>query len=185
MLISSDVNLHPALVQMRVTLFFDAAIAMLISSEVSFDLQLIFTLPPALRMLIISLVNFINNNFKIRHFIFIRVRSLTNKCIEMKIRIGKSFDKETNEVFYQLQFKLDGERTYNAYSYDVFKEESDAKEALNKHLNGEREYTYFVSIEKVKRTIKGNRVDVKKVLAFHVMSAKSDLPGSRIWVKIN
>ena len=48
----------------------------------------------------------------------------------MKIRIGKSFDKETNEVFYQLQFKLDGERTYNAYSYDVFKEESDAKEAL-------------------------------------------------------
>ena len=45
MLISSDVNLHPALVQMRVTLFFDAAIAMLISSEVSFDLQLIFTLP--------------------------------------------------------------------------------------------------------------------------------------------
>ena len=43
MLISSDVNLHPALVQMRVTLFFDAAIAMLISSEVSFDLQLIFT----------------------------------------------------------------------------------------------------------------------------------------------
>ena len=38
----------------------------------------------------------------------------------MKIRIGKSFDKETNEVFYQLQFKLDGERTYNAYSYDVF-----------------------------------------------------------------
>lgn len=29
MLISSDVNLHPALVQMRVTLFFDAAIAML------------------------------------------------------------------------------------------------------------------------------------------------------------
>ena len=120
MLISSDVNLHPALVQMRVTLFFDAAIAMLISSEVSFDLQLIFTLPPALRMLIISLVNFINNNFlnstvvkvviknkgrihfsnnfKIRHFIFIRVCSLTNKCIEMKIRIGKSFDKETNEV---------------------------------------------------------------------------------------
>ena len=63
--------------------------------------------------------------------------------------------------------------------------ESDAKEALNKHLNGEREYTYFVSAEKVKRTIKGNRVDVKKVLAFHVMSAKSDLPGSRIWVKIN
>jgi hypothetical protein len=83
-------------------------------------------------MLIISLVNFINNNFlnstvvkvviknkgrihfsnnfKIRHFIFIRVCSLTNKCIEMKIRIGKSFDKETNEVFYQLQFKLDGER---------------------------------------------------------------------------
>ena len=52
-------------------------------------------------------------------------------------------------------------------------------------LNGEREYTYFVSAEKVKRTIKGNRVDVKKVLAFHVMSAKSDLPGSRIWVKIN
>lgn len=126
-----------------------------------------------------------SNNFKIRHFIFIRVCSLTNKCIEMKIRIGRSFDKETNEVFYQLQFKLDGERTYNAYSYDVFKEESDAKEALNKHLNGEREYTYFVSIEKVKRTIKGNRVDVKKVLAFHVMSAKSDLPGSRIWVKIN
>ena len=29
MLISSDVNLHPALVQMRVTLFFDAAIASL------------------------------------------------------------------------------------------------------------------------------------------------------------
>ena len=88
----------------------------------------------------------------------------------MKIRIGKSFDKETNEVFYQLQFKL------------VL---SDAKEALNKHLNGEREYTYCVSVEKVKSTIKGNRVDVKKVLAFHVMSAKSDLPGSRIWVKIN
>ena len=85
----------------------------------------------------------------------------------MKIRIGKSFDKETNEVFYQLQFKLDGERTYNAYSYDVFKEESDAKEALNKHLNGEREYTYFVSAEKVKRTIKGNRIDVKKVLIFY------------------
>ncbi len=25
------------------------------------------------------------------------------------------------------------------------------KEALNKHLNGEREYTYFVSAEKVKK----------------------------------
>ena len=74
----------------------------------------------------------------------------------------------------------------NAYSYDVFKEESERKKkSFNKHLNGEREYTYFVSAEKVKRTIKGNRVDVKKVLAFHVMSAKSDLPGSRIWVKIN
>jgi vacuolar-type H+-ATPase subunit F/Vma7 len=80
----------------------------------------------------------------------------------MKIRIGKSFDKETNEVFYQLQFKLNGERTYNAYSYDVFKEESDAKEALNKHLSGEREYTYFVSAEKVKRTIKENTRETRK-----------------------
>ena len=49
----------------------------------------------------------------------------------MKIRIGKSFDKETNEVFYQLQFKLDGERTYKRIFFMiVFKEESDAKEAL-------------------------------------------------------
>ena len=103
----------------------------------------------------------------------------------MKVRIGKSFDKETNTVFYQLQFKLDGERTYNAYSYDVFAKESGAKEALNKHLSGEREYTYFASAEKVKSTIKGNRIDVRKVTAFHVMQAKSDLPSSHIWVKIN
>lgn len=103
----------------------------------------------------------------------------------MKVRIGKAFDKKTNEVFYQLQFKLDGERVYNAYSYDVFTEESDAKEALDKHLNGEREYTYFTSVENVKKTIKGNRIDVKRVLAFHIMSAKSDLHSSRIWIKIN
>lgn len=86
-------------------------------------------------------------------------------------------------ISYNLNWMENGPITH--ILYDVFKEESDAKEALNKHLNGEREYTYFVSAEKVKRTIKGNRVDVKKVLAFHVMSAKSDLPGSRIWVKIN
>ena len=48
----------------------------------------------------------------------------------MKIRIGKSFDKETNEVFYQLQFKLDGERTYNAYSYDVLKRNLTQKKLL-------------------------------------------------------
>ena len=123
MLISSDVNLHPALVQMRVTLFFDAAIAMLISSEVSFDLQLIFTLPPALRMLIISLVNFINNNFlnstvvkvviknkgrihfsnnfKIRHFIFIRVCSLTNKCIEMSYDFLGDIDRIGMDAYKQ------------------------------------------------------------------------------------
>lgn len=103
----------------------------------------------------------------------------------MKVRIGETLDKGTNEVLYQLQFKMDDERTYNAYSYDVFSAEQEAKEALNKHLSGEREYTYFTSIERVKRKIKGNYVDVKKTLAFHVMSAKSDLPGSRIWVKIN
>lgn len=102
----------------------------------------------------------------------------------MKVRIGKALDKSTNEVFYQLQFKLDDERTYNAYSYDVFSTEQEAKEALNKHLNGEREYAYWSSVERVKRTVKGNRVDIKKALAFHVMQAKSDLPGSRIWVKI-
>ncbi len=103
----------------------------------------------------------------------------------MKARIGKAWDKETNEDLYQLQFKLDGERVYNAYSYDVFSEESGAKEALSKHLNGEREYTYYASIEKEKTTIKGNRVDVRKIIVAHIMSAKSDLPSSRIWAKIN
>ena len=71
-------------------------------------------------------------------------------------------------------------------NYQVrFLEGKAPERGLTYSINGEREYTYFVSAEKVKRTIKGNRVDVKKVLAFHVMSAKSDLPGSRIWVKIN
>lgn len=102
----------------------------------------------------------------------------------MKTRIGKAWDKETNEDLYQLQFKLDGERVYNAYSYDVFSQESEAKEALDKHLSGEREYTYYASVEKVKKTIKGNRVDIKKVVVAHIMSAKSDLPYSRVWVKI-
>ena len=49
----------------------------------------------------------------------------------MKIRIGKSFDKETNEVFYQLQFKLDGERTYNAYSLTVFRSVEQPKTIRN------------------------------------------------------
>ena len=105
--------------------------------------------------------------------------------MNMKVRIGKALDKSTNEVLYQLQFKLEDERTYNAYSYDVFSTEQEAKEALNKHLNGEREYAYWSSVERAKRTVKGNRMGMKKVLAFHVMGAKSDLPGSRIWVKID
>lgn len=105
--------------------------------------------------------------------------------MNMKVRIGKALDKSTNEVLYQLQFKLEDERTYNAYSYDVFSTEQEAKEALNKHLSGEREYTWFASFEKVKRTVKGNRVMDRKKVLFYVMGAKSDLPGSRIWVKID
>lgn len=103
----------------------------------------------------------------------------------MKARIGKALDVKTNEELFQLQFKLDDERTYNAYSYDVFKEKSDAVEALNKHLSGEREYTYFSTAEKVKKTVKGNYVSLKKSFAFHIMAAESDLPNSRIWMKID
>lgn len=51
----------------------------------------------------------------------------------MKARIGEAFDKKTKTTLYQLQFKLDGERTYNAYSYDMFKTKAEAKAALEKH----------------------------------------------------
>lgn len=101
----------------------------------------------------------------------------------MKIRIGKAYNFNTREELFQLQFKLDEERTYNGLSYDVFKTELEAKEALEKHQSCERKYEYYVSIEKVKRKVKGNRIHMRKTLAYHVLSAPSDLPSSIIWIK--
>lgn len=103
----------------------------------------------------------------------------------MKVRIGKAFDKKNNKDLYQLQFKLDGERTYKGLSYDTFESESDAKDALNKHLNGERKYSYCVSVNDVVTTIKGNCVRNEERIMCHIMSAKSDLPTSQIWIKVN
>lgn len=101
----------------------------------------------------------------------------------MKTRIGKVINTETNEILFQIQFKLDEERIYNGFSADVFKTESEANEALEKHNKGEREYSYFTSVEKVKRSVRGNRVDIKKTLAYHVFSAENNLPGSITWIE--
>lgn len=103
----------------------------------------------------------------------------------MKARIGNSFDKKTKTTLYQLQFKLDGERTYNAYSYDMFKTEAEAKVALEKHESGTREYKYCRSVEKVKRTQKGNSFSIEKKVAFHVMEASPNIDGALIWAKID
>lgn len=103
----------------------------------------------------------------------------------MKARIGKVINTETNEIFFQIQFKLDEERIYNGFSTDVFKTESEANEALEKHNSGERKYSYCASVDKVKRSVKGNRVDIKKVLAYHVLRAENNLPGSVTWIEIN
>ena len=102
----------------------------------------------------------------------------------MKTRIGKVINTETNEILFQIQFKLDDEKTYKGLSSDVFKTESEANEAIDKHNKGEREYSYCASVEKVKRSVKGNRVDIRKALAYHVLSAKSNLPGSITWIEI-
>lgn len=102
---------------------------------------------------------------------------------KIKVRIGKAFDKDTNEIIYQLQFKFKDERTYKGYSYDMFKTEEDAKKALKLHENGDRIYTYKTSIEKVKRKVSGNRIDMSKKIACHILMAEYDLPESMIWFK--
>lgn len=101
----------------------------------------------------------------------------------MKIRIGMAYDKRTNETLYQLQFKFPTETRYKGYSYDMFKVREDAEKALNLHVSGEREYKYKASLEKEKRTIKGNKVTLSKVLFCHVLTATCDLPESIIWFK--
>lgn len=101
----------------------------------------------------------------------------------MKTRIGMAYDKERNEILYQLQFKFPTETRYIGYSYDMFKTRQDAEKALNLHVNREREYKYEASVEKEKRTIKGNKVTLSKVLFCHVLVANSDLPESIIWFK--
>lgn len=101
----------------------------------------------------------------------------------MKIRIGEAYDKETREILYQLQFKFPDETRYKGYSYDMFKTREDAEKALNLHLSGEREYKYKASVEKGKRTIKGKKVTLSKVLFCHVLTATSDLTESIIWFK--
>lgn len=102
----------------------------------------------------------------------------------MKARIGKAYDKKNKRDLYQLQFKLDGECRYKALSYDAFEKKSDAKEALDKHLSGEREYTYAVSIVKTENIVRGNCVSIKTLLVCHVMTANTDLPTSHTWIKI-
>lgn len=101
----------------------------------------------------------------------------------MKIRIGMAYDKETNETLYQLQFMFPNENRYKGYSYDMFKTRKDAQKALILHVNGKREYKYETNIEKEKRTIKGNKVTLSKVLFCHILVASSDLPESIIWFK--
>lgn len=101
----------------------------------------------------------------------------------MKVRIGKCYDTRTEEILYQLQFKFPNETRYKGYSYDLFKTYEDAEKALNLHVNGKREYKYKTSIEKEKRTIKGNKVTLSKVLFCHILVASSDLPESIIWFK--
>lgn len=102
----------------------------------------------------------------------------------MIARIGQAFNRSTNEILYQLQFKLDGERTYNAYGYDMFKTEASAKDALEKHNSGVRVYKYCRAVEKVKRSKKGNTFTLEKKFAFHVMEAHPNIEGSLIWARI-
>lgn len=101
----------------------------------------------------------------------------------MKVRIGKAYDRETNEILYQLQFKFPNETRYKGYSYDMFKTREDAQKALNLHVNGERKYIYKASVEKEKKTVKGNKVTLSKVLFCHFLVADSDLSESIIWFK--
>lgn len=102
----------------------------------------------------------------------------------MKARIGEAFNRATKETLYQLQFKLGRESVYKGYSYDMFKTKAEAKSALEKHESGARVYEYNRSIEKIKRTQKGNVITVRKVVVCHVMSADYDLESSIIWAKV-
>lgn len=99
----------------------------------------------------------------------------------MKARIGEAFDKKTKATLYQLQFKLQISRTYNAYSYDMFKTKKEAKEALQKHENGEREYFCTGGVLNIKTTVKGNKVTEKKRVVCYIMSADYDLDNSIKW----
>lgn len=85
----------------------------------------------------------------------------------MKVRICKAIDSSSNEILYQLNFKMPGEYRYYGYSYDMFKTLVAAQKALKLHESGEREYQYKVSTRKV-----------------HVLVANPDLPESIIWSKI-
>lgn len=102
---------------------------------------------------------------------------------KIKARIGMAFDKETNSILYQLQFKFSDEARYKGYSYDMFKTHEDAEKALKLHESGEREYTYKASVEKEKRKVKGNKVTISKIFAYHTLIAEHDLPESIIWIK--
>lgn len=85
----------------------------------------------------------------------------------MKARISKAIDSSSNELLYQLNFKMPGEYRYYGYSYDMFKTLGEAQKALKLYESGEREYKYKYS----------TRAGV------HVLVADSDLPESIIWCK--
>ena len=58
----------------------------------------------------------------------------------VKTRIGRCYDRIFNEVYYQLQFKIEGERQFNGFSDDTFGNISAAKAALRFHNSGELPY---------------------------------------------
>lgn len=64
----------------------------------------------------------------------------------IKARVGKCINLRTNDVRFQLQFKMDNQNHYNGFSVDNFETESDAKMALSLHNNGSRVYEPFASL---------------------------------------
>lgn len=68
----------------------------------------------------------------------------------VKARIGKCLNLTTNDVRFQLQFKLENQNHYNGFSVDNFETESEAKQALSWHNDGSRVYKPFSSLGTMK-----------------------------------
>lgn len=64
----------------------------------------------------------------------------------IKARVGTCVNLSTDDIRFQLQFKVEGEYLFNGFSIDTFETDIEAKEALNSHLNGKRIYKPFASL---------------------------------------